>query len=144
MVAWRRAAPASRTMSGGYTIATAGLVWRPSARSSQRARGGGETTTGTRYYLMSAAPTPERFHRAVCSHWAIENTLHWVLDMTMNEDSQRNRTGHGPENLAPMRRPALNVARREPGKNAMRGKLERAGRDDNFTLDLIRTAVNQA
>ncbi len=61
----------------------------------------------------------------------------------MNEDRRRNRAGYGPENLAPMSRPAPIIARCEPGKNAMRGKLERAGRNDNFMLDLIRAAANQ-
>ena len=96
------------------------------------------TTTETRYYIMSAKLSPQRFQHAVRSHWAIENSLHWVLDVTMNEDRQRNRTGHGPENLALLRRLALNVARIEPGKDAMRGKLKRAGWDNNFLLNMIR------
>ena len=78
---------------------------------------------------MSAELSPERFRHAVRSHWAIGNSLHWVLDATMNEDRQRNRTGNGPENLALLRRMALNVARIEPGKDAMRGKLKRAARN---------------
>ena len=97
------------------------------------------TATETRYYIMSAELSPEWFQHAVRSRWAIENSLHWVLDVTMNEDRQRNRTGHGPETLALLRRMALNVARMEPGKDAMRGKLKRAGQDDNFLLDMIRT-----
>ena len=96
------------------------------------------TTTETRYHIMSAKLCAQRFQHAVRSHWAIENSLHWVLDVTMNEDRQRNRTGHGPENLALMRRPALNVARIEPGKVAMRGKLKRAGWDNNFMLNMLR------
>ena len=88
---------------------------------------------------MSAELSPERFQHAVRGHWAIENSLHWVLDVTMNEDRQRNRTGNGPENLALLRRMALNVARIEPGKDVMRGKLKRAGWDNNFLLDTIRS-----
>ena len=65
------------------------------------------------------------------THWAIENCLHWVLDVTMNEDRQRNRKEHGPENLAMLRRLALNIARREPTKDAMRGKLKRAAWNDD-------------
>ncbi len=74
---------------------------------------------------MSAPLSPERFQHVVRAHWSIENCLHWVLDVTMNEDRQRNRKDHGPENLALMRRLALNIARREPSKDAMRGKLKR-------------------
>ena len=90
------------------------------------------TTTETRYYIMSAPLSPERFQHAVRTHWAIENCLHWVLDVTMNEDRQRNRKEHGPENLAMLRRLALNIARREPTKDAMRGKLKRAAWNDDF------------
>ncbi len=100
-----------------------------------------QTKTETRYYIMSATLSPERFQHAVRAHWAIENCLHWVLDVTMNEDRQRNRKDHGPENLALMRRLALNIARREPTKDAMRGKLKRAAWNDDFLLNLIRAAT---
>ena len=85
--------------------------------------------------------TPERFLGAVRAHWAVENSLHWVLDVTMNEDAQRNRTGSGPENLALMRRLALNIARAHPGKDSMRGKLKKAAWRNEYLLELIRSAV---
>lgn len=47
--------------------------------------------------------------RAVRSHWAIENSLHWVLDVTFGEDAARNRKDNGPENLAILRRLTLNM-----------------------------------
>ena len=103
----------------------------------------GRRTTETRYYVMSAKLSPERFQHAVRGHWAIENSLHWVLDVTMNEDRQRNRTERGPENLALMRRMALNVARIEASKGSMRGKLKRAGWDNDFLLDMIRATASQ-
>ena len=99
---------------------------------------GAGTTTEIRYHIMSAKLSPQRFQHAVRSRWVIENPLHWVLDVTMNEDRQRNRSGHGPENLALLRRMALNVARIEPGRGAMRGKPKRAGWDNNFLPDMIR------
>ncbi len=99
------------------------------------------TKTETRYYIMSAPRAPERFQHAARAHWTIENCLHWVLDVTMNEDRQRNRKDHGPENLALIRRLALNIARREPTKDAMRGKLKRAAWNDDFLLNLIRAAA---
>ena len=70
-------------------------------------------------------------------HWGIENRLHWVLDVTCNEDQARNRKGHGAENLALLRKLALNLARLEPGKGSMRGKLKRAGWDDNFLINIL-------
>ena len=95
----------------------------------------------TRYYMTSAPLSAERFARAVRSHWAIENSLHWVLDVTMNEDGQRNRKDHGPSNLALLRRLALNIARVQPDKDSMRGKLKRAGWDTDFLLDMVRAAL---
>ena len=67
----------------------------------------------------------------------IENRLHWVLDVTCNEDQARNRKGYGSENLALLRKLALNLARLEPGKGSMRGKLKRAGWDDNFLITIL-------
>ena len=99
---------------------------------------GAGTTTGTRHRITGAKPSPQRFRRTVRSRRAIGNPPHRVSDVTMNGDRQRNRTGHGPENPALLRRLALNVARVEPGRDAMRGKPERAGWDNNFLLDLIR------
>lgn len=101
----------------------------------------GNETTAIRHYISSLALTPERLLNIARSHWAIENSLHWVLDVVMNEDRARNRTGNGPENLAILRRIALNLARSEPSKGSMRGKLKRAGWNDAFILDLIRTAA---
>ena len=102
----------------------------------------GKTTTQSRYYLLSTPLSAERFLAVTRAHWAIENSLHWVLDVTMNEDRARNRKQKGPENLAIMRRVALNMARAEKSKGAMRGKLKKAGWHEPFMLDLIRAAFH--
>ena len=94
-------------------------------------------TVKTRYYLLSTALSPERFNQVVRSHWDIENRLHWVLDVVMNEDQARNRKDHGPENLALLRRLALNPAKLEAGKGSRRGKLKRAGWHDTFLAQLL-------
>ena len=86
---------------------------------------------------MGAKLSPERFRHAVHSRWASGNSLHRVSDVTMNGDRQRN-SRKGPENLALLRRIAPNVARIEPGKDAMRGKLKRTRWDNNFLLNMIR------
>jgi len=59
----------------------------------------------------------------------------------MNEDQARNRTGNGAENLALLRRMALNLARSEPTKGSMRGKIKKTGWSDDFMLNMIRAAV---
>lgn len=97
----------------------------------------GQITRETSYYLMSAPLSPERFGVIARAHWGIENALHWVLDVTMNEDQLRNREGHGPENLALLRRLALNLAKLEPTKGSMRGKLKRAAWDETYLYNLL-------
>jgi predicted transposase YbfD/YdcC len=106
-------------------------------------RGTGQGTgTETRYFVMSSKLSPERLLAVVRAHWSIENSLHWVLDVTMNEDRLRNRTGNGPENLAVMRRLALNLARAtpDPHTKSMRGKLKRASWDERYILKLLGAA----
>ena len=98
---------------------------------------GDKITTEAAYYLLSRPLSAERFGEVARQHWGIENSLHWVLDVTMNEDQSRNRKDHGPENLAMLRRLALNLARLEPSKGSMKGKLKRAGWDDQFLALLL-------
>lgn len=94
---------------------------------------GGNETTATRHYISSLPLEPRRLLAVARSHRAIENSLHWVLDVAMNEDRARNRTGNGLENFAILRRIALNLARSEPSKGSMRGKLKRAGWNHEFS-----------
>ncbi len=97
----------------------------------------GKTSSETRYYVISRELDAQRLNSAVRSHWGIENTLHWSLDVTFGEDQARNRKDNGPENLGLLRRLALNIAKLEPSRGSMRGKLKRAGWDDSFLLKLI-------
>ncbi len=103
---------------------------------------GGKQTRHSRYFLLSLPLEAARFLEVTRSHWRIENSLHWVLDVTMNEDQARNRTGNGAENLALLRRMALNLARTESTKGSMRGKIKKAGWSDDFMLDMIRAAIH--
>lgn len=91
----------------------------------------------TRYHLSSARLTPERFARAVCSHRAIENSLHWVLDVTFDEDAARNRAENGPENLAIPRGLTLNLLRTARPKLPVSRKRKRAGWSDPFARTVI-------
>ena len=96
-----------------------------------------QTTTETAYYLLSTAMAPERFGEAVRSHWAVENRLHWCLDVVMNEDQMRNRIGHGPQNLAVLRHMALNLVRKETSKGSLRKKLHRAAWSDAYLTRVL-------
>jgi predicted transposase YbfD/YdcC len=87
-----------------------------------------KTTTETAYYLLSTAMAAERFGEVVRSHWAVENRLHWCLDVTMNEDQARNRMDHSPQNLGILRHMALNLVRKESSRDRCEkssGLLER-------------------
>jgi len=95
-------------------------------------------TVETAYYLLSTALTPERFNQVVRQHWGVENSLHWRLDVVMNEDQDRTRMGHGPENLAILRHMALNAMQKEGSKGSFRGKFKRAGWNDDFLISLLR------
>lgn len=70
---------------------------------------GNQTTTETRYYISSLPPDPINIAKAIRSHWSIENSLHWVLDVSFNEDQSRIRKGHAPQNIGMIRHIALNM-----------------------------------
>jgi len=98
----------------------------------------GKTTTQTRYYLLSDADV-QHFAQAVRGHWGIENRLHWVLDVTMGEDGNRTSKDHGPENLAILRRLALNLfrANRDRNKIALKNQRKMIGWDINTVQTLL-------
>ena len=96
-----------------------------------------KTTTETAYYLLSSELTPERFNEVVRQHWSIENSLHWRLDVVMNEDQDRTRAGNGAQNLAVLRHMVINAMQKEGSKGSLRGKFKRAGWDDRFLFRLL-------
>jgi len=99
---------------------------------------GGKKTVERRYYLSSLPLGVETFARAVRGHWAVENSLHWVLDVQMGEDDSRARTGYAAENLAALRRLALNLLKREATKKrGIRGKQLNASWDHAYLLRLL-------
>jgi predicted transposase YbfD/YdcC len=97
----------------------------------------GRTSVSTRYFLSSARLTPEAFACAVRAHWAIENALHWVLDVTFDEDRARNRRDNGPENLAILRRLTLNILNKARPKISLARKRRRSGWSDAFARTII-------
>ena len=96
-----------------------------------------KTTTETAYYLLSAPLTPARLNEVARQHWGVENSLHWRLDVVMNEDQLRTRMGNGPHNLAVLRHMAINAMQKEGSKGSLRGKFKRAGWDDDFLHRLL-------
>jgi predicted transposase YbfD/YdcC len=89
-----------------------------------------KTTTETAHYLLSRALSPEWFNQVARQHWGVENSLHWRLDVVMNEDQDRTRVGHGPQNLAALRHMAINAMQKEGSKgfSARQVQTRRMGR----------------
>jgi predicted transposase YbfD/YdcC len=93
--------------------------------------------TKTRYFLLSQTFPADKLLQTVRTHWTIENQLHWVLDVVFDEDGARNRKDHGPQNIALLRKIALNLLRSHPDKASIRRKIKKAGWDDTFLLSIL-------
>lgn len=100
---------------------------------------GQAASTECRYYISSLdGPDAQAMGAAIRGHWGIENRLHWLLDVTFQEDQSRIRKGHGAENFSRLRRIALNLLRRQQARKvSIRGKRKLAGWDHDFLLHLI-------
>jgi predicted transposase YbfD/YdcC len=91
----------------------------------------------TRLYITSLSATADKIGPAIRRHWAVENSLHWVMDMTFRDDECRVRTENAPANFAIIKHIAFNLIRRAPGKDSMRLKRKVAAWDDDFLATII-------
>jgi predicted transposase YbfD/YdcC len=85
-----------------------------------------------------------RLAEAVRGHWSIENSLHWVLDVTFREDDSRLRSGYGAENFAVIRHIALNLLKREPSNGSLRQKRYKAALSNEFRSNVCFPQENYA
>lgn len=97
----------------------------------------GKAEQETRLYLTSLLLPAEQLGPIVRDHWAVENSLHWVMDMTFRDDECRIRTENAPANFTTIKHMALNLLRRAPGKDSLRLRRKVAAWDDNFLASLI-------
>ncbi len=98
----------------------------------------GKLTVERRYYLSSLPLDVATFARAVREHWGVENQLHWVLDVQLNEDQNRARCGHAAENLGLLRRLVLNQLRRDTRcQTGIKGKQLNASWDHTYLQSLL-------
>jgi predicted transposase YbfD/YdcC len=97
----------------------------------------GKAEQETRFYLTSLVVLAHLVGPAVRSHWAIENSLHWVMDMLFRDDECRVRTNHAPANFTAIKHMAHNLLRKAPGKNSLRSRRKAATWDDDFLASLV-------
>lgn len=97
-----------------------------------------KTQVELRYYIASLQPNAERLLRSIRDHWGIENCAHWVLDVAFHEDQCRVRKDHAPENLAVMRRIALDLLRKEKtAKGGIQAKRLQCAWDENYFFKVL-------
>jgi predicted transposase YbfD/YdcC len=93
----------------------------------------GIATIEKRYYLSSLPPNAERIAKAVRTHWHVENSLHWILDVAFREDDSRIREGHAQTNFIVLRHLALSLLRQDKASNiGIKAKRLRAGWDTAY------------
>jgi predicted transposase YbfD/YdcC len=97
----------------------------------------GKETAETRYYISSLPVGVKLFAHAVRSHWGIENSCHWSLDMTYREDESRIREPHLRENFAWLNRFTLSLLKQHPGKDSMAMKRRACGWSDDFLTEVL-------
>ena len=101
----------------------------------------GKETVEIRYYISSLAVGVKRFAHAVRSHWSIENTCHWSLDVTYREDESRIRDKHLRENFAWLRRFTLSLLKQHSGRDSVAMKRRSCGWNENFLLEVLTGAT---
>jgi predicted transposase YbfD/YdcC len=97
----------------------------------------GTTSGDVRYFISSRYLSGKRFAQAVRGHWSIENSLHWVLDVTFDEDQSRARQRRLADNLSWLRRFAISLLKRHPSKDSIVGKSRTAGWNNDFLMEVL-------
>lgn len=105
---------------------------------SERSVAGAEPSRERRYYISSLSAYAKKLNRAIRSHWSIENSLHWVLDIAFREDDSRVRKDHGPENMTTLRHIALNLLKQDESiKVGIKSKRKNAGWNERYLLKVL-------
>ena len=107
------------------------------AMVESRIERGDKIETEQRSYISSRMLSAAAFADGARGHWAIENNLHWTLDVTFNEDQSRLRAGHGAKNMAVVRHFALNLVRQVADKRSIKRRRKRAAWDPTYLLEIL-------
>ena len=96
------------------------------------------TEKAKRYYISSIKATPEDFQNAIRSHWAIENKLHWMLDVAFSEDASRKRTGNATQNFSILTKMALNILKKDTkAKVGVKSRRFKAAINNDYLLKML-------
>jgi predicted transposase YbfD/YdcC len=98
----------------------------------------GERTDTAHYYITSLRGTAAELAGLIRRHWAVENELHWCLDVAFREDENKTAAGHAGANLGLIRRVAASLLQQDSGKGSIKAKRLRAGWDDDYRLQVLR------
>lgn len=99
----------------------------------------GQQQTSTRFYISSLKDKePAAYARLIRGHWAIENKLHWQLDVSFGEDESQIKKDNGPQNMSAIRKLALFIIGKDHTKISLKRKRKKAARDNNFLLNLFK------
>jgi predicted transposase YbfD/YdcC len=104
--------------------------------SIRQVKPNGKITAEKRYFLSSAPIEDARLAPAIRQHWSIENSLHWVLDVTFQEDASRVRERHACQNLALLRKIAMNLLHNDP-EGSVRSKRKQAAWNNEYLAQLL-------
>ncbi len=100
------------------------------------------TEKSTRYYISSLQNDANEFQKKIRSHWAIENKLHWTLDVAFAEDTSRKRAGNAAQNYSFLLKIALNLLKNESSKKlSMKSKRLEAGWNEDYLLKILNVKV---
>jgi predicted transposase YbfD/YdcC len=98
----------------------------------------GKQSEDVRYYIVSRYLSGEKFAQAVRSHWGIENSLHWQLDVTFGEDQSRLRKGSADANFSLLRRTSLSLLKNNKSRKiGVKNKRLSAAWDDDYRLEVL-------
>lgn len=98
--------------------------------------------TEDRYYISSLIISSEEFAKCIRGHWSIENQLHWHLDVSFNEDKSRIRTDNAPENMAVIRKLALQTLKQMTDKSSIKRRRLKAAWNNDYLIEVIQNAFS--
>ena len=106
--------------------------------SRREFKNSGKVETATKYYISSTINTPKISLDIVRNHWAIENKLHWILDVQFGEDLDRKRAGNASQNFSLINKIALNLLKKDKNcKLGIKSKRKKAGWDNDYLIKIL-------